>query len=533
MQKFYVLLTSITILVSVLITSCDRHTRPSAKSALDPHLQGSINLRSNLPFDSVLVVDFFQSYPGLKKYEENVTSIYRKQKFNHIWFDNKGVVEFGNALYSKSKNLEPEGISSIFPYQDKINSVFEYELENKLTKTETELMLTSLFLYYTDKVYNGLDEKITSAMGWLLPRKQLSYNDLLDSVFINPDTANQSEKVLFGQYFKLRTVLQQYREIEKTGLWKPIDLDPKVKVYKRGDTARAIRQIRERLFLTGDIKKNDCSNRFDTELVAAIKNYQRRNGKNPTSSITPKLINELNVPIGELIMQIMVNMERCRWISPEIVDAKEMIFVNIPSYKLNFYRDGLNELESPVVVGKTMTKTVIFGGKMSYIVFSPYWNLPQNIINQEVKPGMAKDTNYLVSHNMEWNNGQVRQKPGKKNSLGLAKFMFPNSNEIYLHDSPSKSLFDRESRAFSHGCVRVGRARDLAISILKDDPDWTPGKIDAAMHSGKESICLLKNKIPVYIGYFTAWVNEKGEIEFYEDIYEKDKNLANLMIANQ
>ncbi len=533
MQKFYLLLTSIAILVSVLTTSCGRHKRPLAKSALDPHLQGSINQRSNLPFDSVLIIVFFQSYPELKKYQEDVTSIYREQKFNHIWFDNKGVVEFGNALYNKSKNLELEGISSVFPYQDKINGVFEDEIENQLTKTETELMLTSLFLYYSDKVYKGLDEKTTSAMGWLLPRKQLSYNNLLDSLLTNSDTSNPGEKVLFGQYFKLRAVLQQYREIEKTGLWKPIDLDPKVKVYKRGDTAQAIRQIRERLFITGDIKKNDSSNRFDTELVAAIKNYQLRNGKNPTSTITPKLINELNVPIGELIMQIMVNMERCRWISPEIVDAKEMIFVNIPSYKLNFYRNGISELESPVVVGKNITKTVIFGGKMSYIVFSPYWNLPQSIINKEVKPGLAKDPNYLVSHDMEWNNGQVRQKPGKKNSLGLVKFMFPNSNDIYLHDTPSKSLFDRESRAFSHGCVRVGKARDLAISILKDDPDWTPKKIDAAMHANKESICLLKNKIPVYIGYFTAWVNEKGEIEFYDDIYERDENLANLMIDNQ
>ena len=531
MRNFYFLVCSLVILFLIVNTSCNRQTRkPSA--SLDTHLQGTINQRSNIPFDSTLVTTFFQSHPELKKFESDVVSIYRKHKYNYIWFDNKGIVEFGNSLYSKSKNLELEGISSVFPYQNQINGIFEDELENGLSKTETEIMLSSLFLYYSEKVYKGIVDVTTSAIGWLLPRKQLSYKNLLDSVLTNSDT-NQGEKVLFGQYFKLRTVLQQYREIEKTGLWKPIDLDPKVKAYKRGDTAQAIRQIRERLFITGDIKKNDSSNRFDTELVAAIKNYQLRNGKNPTSSITPKLINELNVPISKLILQIMVNMERCRWISPDIADAKEMIVVNIPSYKLNFYRDGKSELESPVVVGKNITKTVIFGGKMSYIVFSPYWNLPQSIIKKEVKPGIAKDPNYLEKHNMEWNNGQVRQKPGKKNSLGLAKFMFPNSNEIYLHDTPSKSHFEKESRAFSHGCVRVGKARDLAITILKDDPDWTPKKIDAAMQSGKESICLLKNKIPVYIGYFTAWVNEKGEIEFYEDIYELDENLANLMVNNQ
>jgi murein L,D-transpeptidase YcbB/YkuD len=226
-------------------------------------------------------------------------------------------------------------------------------------------------------------------------------------------------------------------------------------------------------------------------------------------------------------------MERCRWISPEIVNAKELIVVNIPSFKLNFFRDGKSVLESPVVVGKNLTKTVIFSGKMSYIAFSPYWNLPQSIINKEVKPGMAKNKNYLESHNMEWNNGQVRQMPGKRNSLGLVKFMFPNSNNIYLHDTPSKSLFARERRAFSHGCIRVGKPRDLAITILKDDNSWTPEKIDAAMNAGKESTCVLKTKIPVYIGYFTAWVNDQGEISFYEDIYKRDENLFKLLTDSQ
>jgi murein L,D-transpeptidase YcbB/YkuD len=225
-------------------------------------------------------------------------------------------------------------------------------------------------------------------------------------------------------------------------------------------------------------------------------------------------------------------MERCRWISPEFARAKAYIVVNIPSFKLNLIRNGKSELESPVIVGKYVTKTVIFSGMLSYIVFSPYWNLPQSIINKEVKPGMAKNKNYLEAHNMEWNNGQVRQKPGKNNSLGLVKFIFPNSNDIYMHDTPVKSLFARESRAFSHGCIRVGKPRDLAIALLEDDPNWTPQKIDAAMHAGKENTYVLKNKIPVYIGYLTAWVNQQGEINFYDDIYENDERLARLLIGD-
>ena len=239
----------------------------------------------------------------------------------------------------------------------------------------------------------------------------------------------------------------------------------------------------------------------------------------------------MNQPIGERIKQIIVNMERCRWISPEIVNAKEYILVNIPSYNLTFIRDGKVALKSPVVVGKAMNKTVVFSGKMSYIVFSPYWNIPKSIIEKEIKPSMDKNKNYLAQHNMEWNNGNVRQKPGKNNSLGLVKFIFPNSNNIYLHDTPSKSLFENETRAYSHGCIRVGKARDLAIAILKEDKNWTPEKIDAAMNLGKENIYVLKNKIPVYIGYFTAWVNNEGELNFFQDIYDRDERLAKLIFS--
>jgi murein L,D-transpeptidase YcbB/YkuD len=250
-------------------------------------------------------------------------------------------------------------------------------------------------------------------------------------------------------------------------------------------------------------------------------------------SIEPKHIVSMNVPVAERIRQIVVNMERSRWISPEIVQSKELLVVNIPAYKLNFYRDGKSELESAVVVGKNLNKTVIFSGKMSNVVFSPYWNVPQSILNKEVKPGIAKNPNYLETHNMEWHNGQVRQKPGKKNSLGLVKFIFPNSNDIYLHDTPSKNLFEKENRAFSHGCIRVAKPRELALKLLENDSTWTPQKVDAAMNAGVEKWVSLKEKIPVYIGYFTAWVNEKGEISFYKDVYKRDENLFKLLTDSQ
>jgi L,D-transpeptidase YcbB len=530
MKKSNLLLITIIFVFSVLSGSCNRKVKTSSKTALDTYLQEEIIRKNSIPLDSNLINSFYNAHPELQKYQKDAVAIYRKHHYNHIWLDDKGVNEFGHSLYSKAKGLETEGIPSLFPYQEKMDGVFLDEIENTLSESETEIMLTNLFLFYFEKKIKGIDDKTTTDLGWLLPRKQLSYTAILDSVLLNPELINREDKVLLPQYFKLRDYLQRYREIEKKGGWNPIDLDPKLKAYKPGDTAKAILQIRERLFVTGELTQNNKINKYDDELVDAVKKFQLHNGKKQGKLITPDHIKEMNVPVGERIKQIIINMERCRWVSPEIITAREFIVVNIPSYKLNFYRDAKNELESPVVVGKTITKTVIFSGNMSYIVFSPYWNLPTSIINKEVKPGMKKNPNYLAAHNMEWNNGQVRQKPGKNNSLGLVKFMFPNSNNIYLHDTPSKSLFERESRAFSHGCIRVGKPRDLALAILKEDADWPPKKIDAAMHAGKESVCTLKNKIPVYIGYFTVWVDENGEINFFDDIYKMDDRLETLLI---
>ena len=236
-------------------------------------------------------------------------------------------------------------------------------------------------------------------------------------------------------------MLKQYRDIQKNGGWGTITIDAAVKSYKPGDTATAIVQIRERLLKTGDIDQNNNSNLFDDELLATVNKYQIRNGKNITKTITPQLIKLMNVPVSEDLKKIVVNMERWRWIPTEIANAKDFMFVNIPSYTMWFNRDGKRVFESSVVVGKIMSKTVIFSGNMSYVVFSPYWNVPVSILNSEVLSGIKKDKKLPRKHNMEWVEGQVRQQPGKNNSLGRVKFLFPNSNNIYLHDSPSKSLF--------------------------------------------------------------------------------------------
>jgi murein L,D-transpeptidase YcbB/YkuD len=279
----------------------------------------------------------------------------------------------------------------------------------------------------------------------------------------------------------------------------------------------------------GDLKEDNGSNLYDSELSVAVNQFKTRHGLKNDSIISSSMISDINVPIKRRIEQIMVNMERFRWIPVDIIDG-EYILVNIPGYMLYYYEDGKVVWDCNVVVGAPMTKTVVFTGDLQYVVFSPYWYVPKSIINKEVKPGMRRNPNYLANHRMEWNGGNVRQKPGPSNSLGLVKFLFPNSNNIYLHDSPAKSLFGEDQRAFSHGCIRVSKPKELAMRLLRKDSSWNEAKITAAMNAGKEKYVTLKEKIPVYIGYFTAFVDRNGLLNFRRDVYKRDASLYEMLV---
>jgi murein L,D-transpeptidase YcbB/YkuD len=231
---------------------------------------------------------------------------------------------------------------------------------------------------------------------------------------------------------------------------------------------------------------------------------------------------------------------------PDDLGARHFI-VNIPHYHLVARENGKAVKDIRVVVGKPANKTPIFSGEMETVVFSPYWNIPDSIVEGETAAAMAKDPRYLARNNMEilrvgsggttvvnpadvnWDDPQelkqlaFRQRPGPNNALGHVKFLFPNEYNVYLHDTPADQLFARPGRAFSHGCVRVEEPEALAKYILRDDPTWTEPKILAAMHSGDEQHVKLKAAIPVHIVYFTAWVDDNGGLHFQPDIYGYDR----------
>ncbi|AWA28786.1 L,D-transpeptidase [Flavobacterium magnum] len=496
-------------------------------------LLGVVSCKKKFDIDKMSIDDtkletFFERYPEFADYEDQITDLYEKHQNHFIWYDDSGRVDFAEVLYNRAGQMGSEGVVTKLPYRDKIAAIYELD-EKKKPETDNDLLISGMYFFYTSKVLEGLDADKSKQTGWYLPREKGAYVDYLDQLMKDPDLIKKDEKELIGQYYNLRKGLQRYREIQKKGGWGTINWPEGRKSFKPGDNAPEIAQIRRRLAITGDLATDSKSTIFDESLKAGLAQYEQRQGRTPDNVVTPALVKELNVPVAARIKTIVVNMERCRWIDPDITDSKELIAVNIPSYRLVYFREGKPVLESNVVVGKELNKTVVFSGKMSYLVFSPYWNIPPSIIKKEIQPGIDADPDYLEKHNMEWNNGQVRQKPGDNNSLGLVKFMFPNSNNIYLHDTPAKSLFSKDSRAFSHGCVRVEKARDLAVRILDGDKNWTPQKIDEAMHAGKESQYALKRKIPVYIAYFTARADENGNVSFFEDVYQRDDRLAHLL----
>lgn len=527
MRKF--ILSFVVILCGVSVTTIyhNRNENLTAKVfSIAKKLQEFTFGKSEISLNKAIISDFFKNYPDLKKYQSDVTAVYKKHNYKSIWYQDQKLIAFAAILYAKVNQLEEEGIHSNFTCQDEIDGIFDTKSTTILTPRDTEIMLSAMYVFYAKKVFYGIDPKKIKEIGWFLPTKNLPYENLLDTLLVEPNLLNDNNKNLFGQYYKLRDYLKKYRQIEKNGDWKFIETDPAIKLYNPSDSSKTIGQIRQRLTVIGDLKQDSKSNIYDEELMAGILNYKKRNGYQPNYLITNWQIQRMNLPIQKYIQTIEVNMERCRWIDPELTKAKEIILINIPAYQLVYKKNGKKELESNLLVGKNFTETVIFNSYITSIVFSPYWYIPQSIVENELAQAVFGDKNYFEKHNMESYNGRVRQKPGGKNPMGLVKFMFPNSNDIYLHDTPSKSLFEFNYRALSHGCINMDKGKELALLLLKNDPEWPVDRINDAMKGEKETTYLLKNKIPIYIGYFTTWVDDKRVIHFYEDIYDKDEKLA-------
>lgn len=497
--------------------------KPSADTIIPSDIAGKFSGQTDLRFDSSALNAFIAKHPRFASYKDEMIRFYSPRRFAYAWQNDNGLIEQSSILYNQIQAFRDNGIQADIPYLEEYTGIME--AGDPGLDPQRDLMLTAQYLFYAEKLLTGLPESDTRRNEWYVPRKKVNYAGLLDSLLSGKEV--KSDSLIYPMYFRLREKLKQYYEVEKQGSW--IVLRPDRNKYQMGDASPVIAQMRKKLLMAGDIPADNGSSVYDSVMYHGIRSFQSRYGLGVDGVAGASVLREMAAPLSKRIEQIIINMERCRWVPND--RSVNTIEINIPEFRMHVYENNALAWECNVVVGKETNKTVIFKGDMKYVVLSPYWNVPQSILQKEIVPAMRRNKNYLANHRMEWNNGKVRQKPGPNNSLGLVKFLFPNSYNIYLHDTPSKSLFNEDKRAFSHGCIRVSEPRRLAEYLLRNDPAWPKEKIWEGMNSGIEQFITLNPTVPVYVVYFTAFVDHNGKLNFRDDIYKRDEKLASMLFS--
>lgn len=354
-------------------------------------------------------------------------------------------------------------------------------------------------------------------------------------------------------YAELRAALTSYRALVGHAGWRtplpPLPRSGGGAKVEPGDTYAGLDSVRERLIALGDLPGSVApSQRYDEPLVAGVKAFQERHGLTVDGTIGRATLAQLEVKPAQRLRQIELALERLRW--TPLAHTPRMIVINIPEFVLRAYEVGPERLmvreSMKIIVGKAMdTRTPLFVEAMRFVEFSPYWNVPPSIARAELLPRLRRDPAYWQAQGFEFvtaggavvqalspelleaslNGGaRIRQRPGPLNALGDIKFVFPNSQNIYLHHTPATKLFDRERRDFSHGCIRVERPVALAMFVLRGQPEWTEERVRQAMAAGRSSTVRIAEDIAVLIAYSTSIV-KGGRIYFFDDIYGHDRVL--------
>ncbi len=347
-------------------------------------------------------------------------------------------------------------------------------------------------------------------------------------------------------YQRGREALRTYRAIAAAGGWSPISDGPTMKL---GLDDPRVPALRYRLTVTGDLAGDlqppapPLNLAFDVELESAVKRFQERHGLTADGAVGPGTRAALNVPVSARIDQIRINLERARWVMHEL--HGEFVLVNVAGFDVSYFRDDEPIWTSKVIVGRPYRETPIFKSLITYVVLNPTWTIPPGILVKDKLPVIQRDPGYLKRNNIrvidsagrevnpysvDWSRYsggrlppyQLRQDPGDDNALGLVKIMFPNPYLVYLHDTPSKSLFDKDERVFSSGCIRVEKAFELAELVLNDPVRWNRAALDAAIATKKTQTVNLARPVPVLILYWTAQPRPDGQVIFRNDVYGRD-----------
>jgi murein L,D-transpeptidase YcbB/YkuD len=494
-----------------------------------------------------------------------IRDFYERRSFRPAWTADDGPLPHVEPFLQAVRQADQEGLRPADYHLFNIQEALK-EIQPGLAHggpldperlADLDLVLTDAFLVYASHLLAGRLNPVTIHPEWHVKGQNVDVVAVLESAL----ETGQMEKVLRGLspahpgYLELRQALASYRTIAREGGWPIVPAGPKM---RRGDIGARVRLLRKRLAVTGDLVASQEGDQqlFDSALDQAVRRFQARCGLDVDGVVGRLTLAALNVPADERVRQIEVNMERWRWLPEDL--GRRFLLVNIAAFRLEVMENDRAVMTMRVIVGKRYQHTPVFIATMTYLVFNPYWNVPRSIAVKEIIPLIAKDPGYLARNHLkvfervgserkevepemldrsklmtaEHFPYSLRQEAGPWNALGRVKFMFPNAFNVYLHDTPERGLFARTVRGLSHGCIRIEKPIELAEYLLRDAPRWTKDAILAAIDTSVDRTVPLPQPIPVYILYWTAWVDQNGSVQFRNDIYERDLPLRAALDAS-
>jgi len=412
-------------------------------------------------------------------------------------------------------------------------------------QAEAELLLTDGLLRYADAMRGQRVDPSEIEDDWYLEIPNFSPVSFLKDHVKDLPAALANLAAPYQGYQALKKALSDLRQIAAAGDWPKVTAGPPL---KPGASDPRIAEVRKRLLATGELPAGSdaVSENYDDTLLAAVQLFQRRHGLTDDGALGPRTIRNLNVSAADRARQVMVNMERWRWLPQRM--ENDHIVVNVPAAQMEVVENGVAVMAMKVIIGDVDHPTPALRARMTSLVLNPIWRVPASIATHEFLPKLKKDPGYLIANDLElisdsfppgspesqgvginWHEmtnmpWPVRQRPGSDNSLGRIKFNTPNNDDIYLHDTPNHKAFNRNDRALSHGCVRVEKPEDLALYVLRDK-DWNRDKLEDELSKGTHTVTL-KQGLPVWLLYWTLWVDADGVLQTRDDIYERDEHLA-------
>ena len=415
-------------------------------------------------------------------------------------------------------------------------------------QADLDLLFSDAFLMLGSHLLEGKVNPHTIHAEWTANRRQRDMEQVLAQALASGDinTAMEALRPTHVDYHKLVQARQTLTELLGQP-WLPVPAGPTI---RPGERDERLVEIRRRLIALGDLSGSDATepNLYGGELETGLPLFQARHGLEPDGIIGRNTLAAINMLPIERVRQIDATLERWRWL-PESL-GERFVLVNIAGYELKLVDKGTELIRQRVIVGQPFRQTPVFSDRIRYLVVNPTWTVPRRLMIEDQLPQIIRNPDYLQRLNMrvfrgwgadrqqidpatiDWstlskNNFpyQLVQEPGPQNALGQIKFMFPNQYDVYLHDTPSQGLFGRVDRSFSSGCIRVEQPFVLAEKLLADAPGWNRDRIRAAVDSAEPKTIMLANPVPVYLQYWTSWVDDKGQLQFRNDIYNRDSRL--------